>query len=78
MHPGGASQDLNSRLRLVAQMSSPRTCSNSFLLTLLERSNAESCSFSFRVLSGVSSMVSRLKLIDQPHGIALFSRKWAH
>ena len=28
----GASRDLNSRLRLVAQMSSPSTCSKSFLL----------------------------------------------
>ena len=41
----GASQDLNSRLRLVAQMSSPRTCSKSFLLIRLERSSANSCSF---------------------------------
>ena len=42
----GASQDLNSRLRLVAQMSSPRTCSKSFLLILFDRSRACSCSFS--------------------------------
>ena len=60
----GASQDRNSRL--VAQMSS-RTCSKSFLLILLDLSNANSCSFSFRVLSGESSIVSRLKLIDHPH-----------
>ena len=41
MHPGGecrsacfgASHDLNSGLRLVAQMSSPSTCSKSFLLS---------------------------------------------
>ena len=80
MHPGGecrsankgASQDRNSRLRLVAQMSSPRTCSKSFLLILLVRSNANSCSFSFRVLSGVSSIVSRLKLIDHPHQVRQF------
>ena len=80
MHPGGecrsaykgASQDLNSRLRLVAQMSSPTTCSKSFLLIFWDRSNATSCSFSFRVLSGVSSIVSRLKLIDHPHQVRSF------
>ena len=80
MHPGGecksaykgVSHDLNSRLRLVAQMSRPRTCSKSFLLILLYWSNANSCSFSFRVLSGVSSIVSRLKLIDRPHQVRQF------
>ena len=64
-----AQAKLNSRLRLVAQMSSPRTCSKSFLLILLERSSANSCSFSFRVLS---SIVSRLKLIDHPHQVKQF------
>ena len=53
-------------------MSSPRTCSKNFLLILLDRSNATSCSFSFRVLSGVSSIVSRLKLIDHPHQVRQF------
>ena len=52
-------------------MSSPRTCSKSFLLVLLEWSKAESCSLSLRVLSGVSS-ISKLKLIDHPHHVRQF------
>ena len=52
--------------------SSRRTCFKSFLLIHLDRSNANSCSFGFRVLSGVSSIVSRLQLIDHPHQVRQF------
>ena len=68
----GASQDLSSGLRLVAQMRRPRTCSKSFRLTFPALSSSCSCPFNFTVFSGVSSMVSCRKLMRHPHHVRPF------